>query len=233
MHSGGISYAMQALRGLAVSALGAIPLGVINVTAMQIAIHQGYSKAWIFAAGAAIVEVIYARVLLVGLKKLLRFRKWLQVMDWLAFAIVAVLAVASLYAAMHPAEQQAIFIRKLTLPTAFLLGMGISAANPMQFPYWFGWSAVFINSGKLGTGVPDFNAYTLGIGIGTLLGLAVFILGGPLLANNLQNGQHWVQWGVGIVLAITALIFLIRLLRGGGSARSLDQSINRHKQVQP
>ena len=148
-------------------------------------------------------------------------------MDWVAFGIVAVLAIAATYAALHPAEANEVLLRPLSIYAALVLGISLSATNPMQFPYWLGWSTILVSSNRIGTGNRNFNIYTLGIGLGTLAGLAIFIYGGPLLINHLDNAQAIIQWAVAVVLAATAIVFLLKILRGKGSAASLQQAANK------
>ena len=55
--------------------------------------------------------------------------------------------------------------------------------------------------------------YIAGIGIGTLIGNLVFILGGRLIVDRLNNNQHIIQYVIGSIFAITAMIILYKMIR--------------------
>ena len=50
-----------------VSFLGSLPLGTLNVAAMQISITEGVSAAMFFSLGSLLVEIIYVRISLVAM----------------------------------------------------------------------------------------------------------------------------------------------------------------------
>ncbi|HMP91664.1 MAG TPA: LysE family transporter, partial [Phnomibacter sp.] len=162
-----------ALWGLGISALGTLPLSVLNLAAMQISMSEGLRQATLFSLGVALVEVLYVRVSVVGINWIRRHALLLRFMDWIAFGIVATLAITTFIAAGQPDEQPHHPLLNSQV-NAFVLGMGMSAINPMQIPFWFGWSTVLFSKGVLTPGRKQYNWYTGGIGIGTLLGLAVF-----------------------------------------------------------
>jgi threonine/homoserine/homoserine lactone efflux protein len=53
--------------GLLISFLGSLPLGTLNVAAMQIGIQESYQNAIWFSIGSLLVEMIYVRISLVGI----------------------------------------------------------------------------------------------------------------------------------------------------------------------
>ncbi len=50
-----------------VSFLGSLPLGTLNVAAMQISISDGVVPAMLFSAGSLLVEIVYVRLSLVAM----------------------------------------------------------------------------------------------------------------------------------------------------------------------
>ena len=49
------------------SFIGSLPLGTLNVAAMQISISDGISQAMLFSLGSLLVEIIYVRISLVAI----------------------------------------------------------------------------------------------------------------------------------------------------------------------
>ena len=94
----------------------------------------------------------------------------------------------------------------------FWLGFTMSAINPVQIPFWFIWST-YLLSNKILLPLPlHFNIYTLGIGTGTLGGLAIFIFAGRWLLNKLKASNRVINIIVGIVFIVSAAIQLYRVL---------------------
>lgn len=197
------------LTGLFISFLGSLPLGTINIAAMQIAISDGVFPAVQFVVGALIAEVAYVRLSLIAMDWVRRQHRLFRILEWATLVIVVALAVSSFYAALHPTEQKNVILSS-SLPR-FFLGMLMSALNPMQIPFWFGWSTVLFTKKILQPIASQYNSYTLGIGVGTLLGNCVFIFGGLLIAERFTSNQHLVNWLVGGIFTITALVQLWRM----------------------
>jgi threonine/homoserine/homoserine lactone efflux protein len=94
-----------------------------------------------------------------------------------------------------------------------LLGFTMSLINPVQIPFWFGWSTVLFTKNILKPGVWNYNTYILGIGMGTFAGNCIFIFGGRLLVERLNASQHMLNWIIGGVFLFTALFQLYRIFR--------------------
>ena len=58
-----------------------------------------------------------------------------------------------------------------------------------------------------------YNAYIGGIGTGTFAGMCLFIFGGRFLVDSLNAHQDLLNWVIGGIFGITALIQLWRMLR--------------------
>ncbi len=213
-------YGKALLWGLAISALGTLPLGTLNVTAMQVAISDGLIHGIYFSLGVSLVEVAYVRISLVGIHWLRQHASLLRWMDWIAFAIVLTLAIGSFIAAMHPSETKS-FVLKTDLPL-IVLGLLMSALNPVQLPFWLGWSSFLFSKKVLHPHAAYYNWYTVGIGIGTMAGLAVFVFGGRLLVDVLNTRQSIINYVIGTVFLITAIIQLVKLLRHKGLAENTE-----------
>jgi threonine/homoserine/homoserine lactone efflux protein len=207
--------------GLAISALGTLPLGAINIAAMQVSISEGVVHAVFFSLGAALVEVVYVRISLVGINWIRHRATLLRYMDWLAFGIVAALAISSFIAAAAPSGSGKNIILSANVHP-FILGLGMSAVNPMQLPFWFGWSTVLFGKGILQATHPFYNWYTIGIGLGTLTGLAIFVIGGQVLVQKMNAHQQGINYFIAGIFAITALIFLYKIIFNKGAVAALQ-----------
>jgi threonine/homoserine/homoserine lactone efflux protein len=197
--------------GMLVSFLGSLPLGTLNIAAMQIAVSDGVTQAMLFSAGSLLVEIIYVRISLVAMDWIRKKEKILKALEWVTLIIVVALAASSFYAALHPSVEKNIVLDS-PLPK-FILGLVMSAVNPVQIPFWFGWSTVLFSKKILMPRADHYNSYIIGIGIGTFIGNCIFIFGGILIARRIQDNQHVLNWVIGGIFALTALIQLWKILR--------------------
>lgn len=203
-----------------VSFLGSLPLGTLNIAAMQISISDGAALAILFSMGSLLAEVIYVRLSLVAMDWIRKQEKIFRVLEWVTLAIVLALAASSFYAAMHPSVKKNIVLDS-PMPK-FLLGFVMSAVNPIQIPFWFGWSTVLFTKKILLPRKNHYNAYITGIGIGTFLGNCVFIYGGLLIASSINRNQHILNWVIGGIFAITALIQVWRMMRKKDTVHQME-----------
>jgi len=211
--------------GMIVSFLGSLPMGTLNVAAMQIAITEGVPPALLFAFGMLLVEMVYVRISLVAMDWVRRQKTLLKILDWLTVAIVLALAASSFYAALHPQVSKNVILSS-TL-NKFLLGVIMCAVNPVQIPFWFGWSTVLFSKKILLPQTRFYNLFIIGIGIGTFLGTMVFIYAGKLVSGTIQNNQSLLNWIIGGIFLLTALLHTIKIFRH----RSVDHQVDHPEEV--
>ncbi len=203
-----------------VSFLGSLPLGTLNVAAMQISATNGIYPAILFACGSLLVEIIYVRVSLVAMDWVRKQEKIFRILEWITLAIVIALAISSFYAAVTPSVKEN-FILSSTL-NRFLLGATMSALNPVQIPFWFGWSTVLFTKNVLLPRNDHYNTYIVGIGLGTFIGNCVFIYGGQFVADKLNDNQHILNWVIGGIFSVTAIIQLWKIFSKKDAVHQLE-----------
>jgi threonine/homoserine/homoserine lactone efflux protein len=206
--------------GMFVSFLGSLPLGTLNVATMQISMSDGFWPAFWFSLGSLITELIYVRISLLAMDWVRRQQKLFRILEWLTLLIVVALAVSSFIAATHEDVEKNVILSS-TLPK-FVLGMLMCAVNPVQIPFWFGWSTVLFTKKILEPRVSHYWFYIGGIGIGTLMGNFLFIYGGQLVADKINNNQGKLNFVIGCIFALTALIQLWKMFRKKGVEHRLE-----------
>ena len=206
--------------GMLVSFLGSLPLGTLNIAAMQISVSSGIRAALLFSLGSLLAEVIYVRLSLVAMDWIRKQEKVLKVLEWFTLGIVLALAIASFYAAAHPTQEKNVILDS-NLPKV-ILGFTMSAINPVQIPFWFGWSTVLFSKKILLPRADHYNTYIVGIGIGTFAGNLLFILGGRLIADKIHNNQHVLSWIIGGIFLITALVQMWKMFRKKDAVHQLE-----------
>ncbi|MEO6682127.1 MAG: LysE family transporter [Ginsengibacter sp.] len=208
--------------GMLISFLGALPLGSLNVMGMQISVQEGIRPAFYFLAGTIVVEVIYVRLSLIGINWVRKQKKLFKWMEWITVAIILALAIGSFIAAMKSGDNAKNVMLENNI-NSFFLGIILCAINPVQIPFWFGWSTVLFTKKILKPENRFYNTYIFGIALGTLLGGFVFIFGGPWIVNKLDANDRTINWVVGGIFAVTAVILLIKILLNKDASEKLGE----------
>ena len=174
-----------------ISFLGQLPLGNMSFTATQICIQEGAKKAWMYAIGVAIVEMLYLRFALTGMDWVVQHRSWFVALGWITVLLFLVLGMLAFISARKQKKEERSVILDNQLHR-FLLGLTMSALNPVQIPFWFLWTSTMIQTRVLPVTAPAFHVFTMGAGLGTIAGLALYIHGGNWLVkrNNTSNKTH-------------------------------------------
>lgn len=200
-----MSFIGTALLGWLVSFLGQLPLGNMSITATQIGLEEGFKKAWQFSLGVAIIEIIYLRIALSGMNWVVAHNLFFNVLNWMAILLFLTLGIVSIIAASKKKEQKKALLLNNKI-SRFLLGVTMSAINPVQIPFWFTWSVSLIKSEMLTPSNEYYNYFTIGAGTGTLTGLGFYIYGGKWLIKKLNASQSAINKFMGGVFILTALI---------------------------
>lgn len=198
--------------GMLISFLGSLPLSSLNVAAMQISITDGYSHALSFGMGILIVEIIYVRISLVAMDTIRKHEKILKALEWVTLFIVVAIAVSSFVAAAKNNAGTKNILLSNSMPR-FVLGLLMSAVNPVQIPFWFGWSTVLFTKKILLPQDDYYNVYILGIGLGTFIATCVFIFGGKFIVEKLNTNQQTLHLIIGGIFTVTSMIQIWKMLR--------------------
>lgn len=201
--------------GLLISFLGSLPLGTLNVAAMQIGLNEGIANAMLFAFGAVIVEMIYVRLSLIGIDWLSKRETFLKVVEWLSIVILLALATGSFLAASKNGQSSKPEWLNLDINRFFLGALGCSI-NPIVVIFWFGWSTVLFSKKILEAKNAFYYPYIAGIGIGGYAGTCVFIFGGKWLVDKIQSAQGYMNWVIGGIFVLTAIIQVVQIACGKG-----------------
>jgi threonine/homoserine/homoserine lactone efflux protein len=208
------------ITGIFISFIGALPLGTINLSAMQLAITDGVQPAIVFALGMIPPDIFYVLVTLLAMQWIQKQKKLFKVLEWVTLSIVVALAAANFYAALHPAVHKNVLLSS-TLPP-FLLGMVMNGVNPLQIPFWFGWNTILFTKKLLLPQWSHYALYTAGVSVGLFAGTAIFIFGGKLVAEKISNNQNILSFVIGGIFTLTALYQIWKMQKKKDVAHKLE-----------
>ncbi|MCC7503874.1 MAG: LysE family transporter [Saprospiraceae bacterium] len=207
--------------GLSVSFLGTLPPAVLNLIAIEVGLSKGMLAAFMFSAGIWTVEMLFVRVSLVAIEWFSRRAGWFRVIEWLSVIILAGLAYGSFQAAMSEASPDTSRAGFLPDWHPFLIGASLRALNPTMIPFWFGWGTILMKQGVLEPRSSHYTLFSFGLGMGTLAGHSIYIIGGSLAAGFLMNWQHVFYWVIGGLFSLTVVLQLLRILSNKDIAEQL------------
>nr|WP_294858465.1 LysE family transporter [uncultured Fluviicola sp.] len=198
------------LVGGFISLIGTLPFGVLNILVFTIGARESVQDALLFAFGVVLSEIVIVACCLKWFK--LQFKKTnsIQILQYLMVGFIFFLAFQQIQQIGIPPEQKTDFLAS-NWPR-FLLGVGLSAINPSQFPFWITWNEILTNKGILQTR-RNRNGYLAGIGIGTFTGLSCFIFASQLIHDStelLQSKTYYLS--VAGIFALTGIILLVKLV---------------------
>jgi len=183
----------------------------MSITSTQIAVSEGFKNAWKYSIGVALVEIIYLRLVLKGVDWILQHRVFFMVLGWLTVAFFLSLGVASFISAAKQKEDKKALLLNNKL-NRFFLGITMSALNPAQIPFWFIWSSYVMDLHLLNSSTIEFNLFTLGCGIGTISGLALYMYGGNYLITKMNASTKTMNKIMGVIFFIAGIAQLWRML---------------------
>lgn len=201
------------IAGLLISFLGALPLGSLNITVFDISATQSIENALLFAFAAIFIELVYVRLTLWGSNKIVLEGKWVYIVFSLAITLLLYLGISSLLTATQVGE---LSLTKSALPkitSPILLGLLLSALNPLQIPFWFTWNKVLESKEILEHKTISFISYMFGIGAGTLIGMLIFIYVGKLIVDSYSKYAQWSNFLLGLLYVGFSFYLLFLLYR--------------------
>ena len=201
--------------GWLVSFLGQLPLGTMSITTTQIAVEEHYKNAWKYAIGVALIEIVYLRLILSGVNWITQNKLFYDIFGWLAVILFLVLGVVSFVSAIKQKKNEKGLLLRNNLDR-FLLGITMSAANAAQIPFWFIWSTYVIDLKGMERTNLDYNLFTIGSGVGTISGLALYMYGGKILVEKIKDGTKKLNIIMGIIFIIAAIAQSFRMFAGNG-----------------
>ncbi|WP_341900990.1 LysE family transporter [Fluviicola taffensis] len=203
-------YKRAGLYGGFISLIGTLPFGVLNILAFTIGARESIQDALLFSLGVVLSEMMIVACCLKWFKLPFKKTSSVELLQYLMVGFIFFLAFQQIQQIGTPSEEKTDMLAS-NWPR-FLLGAGLSAINPSQFPFWITWNGILKNKGLLQT-TRNRNGYLIGIGIGTFCGLCCFILASQLIHDStelVQSKNYYLS--VSGIFALTGIILLVRLL---------------------
>ncbi|NIJ52932.1 LysE family transporter [Dyadobacter arcticus] len=202
-----ISLPLNFITGLIVSFLGTLPLGVLNITIMDVSLKKGMKSAFRFALACAIVELVYSYISVQLTKSIIEFPALRPATE--VIAIVTLFGMGIYYVRKHNNPTAG----KQKTVSSFYLGTILSILNVLAFPFWILYTTLLQGKGIVGLSQDSLIAfYVLGISIGTIAGLLPFAYASRLLSRIIAVHQHRMDRMIGCIFILLSLCQFVSII---------------------
>jgi threonine/homoserine/homoserine lactone efflux protein len=195
--------------GFLVSFLGSLPPGTTNVLEVQLAATRGYEQATWFSIGCMVAEILCVSLCLMVMDKITRAAKLMRSLEWVSLLVLIWIIVSSFASLKGIASAQLQF----TQVSPFLFGLILMAMNPVQLPFWAGWTTLLMQRGLLkGDRLEQVN-YVFGTAVGSILASIIFIAGGQAITHWMVGKEKVIQWTFTGIFILIAAIQVVKMIR--------------------
>jgi threonine/homoserine/homoserine lactone efflux protein len=190
--------------GFLISFVGSLPPGTTNLILIDIA-GGNTVNAISFAIGCFVAELLCVKFCLMIIHGAYRLRFLQKIIQWLSLALLILLSFASfMISTSFLSAAAAILLPDSKSP--FVIGFLIMIFNPVQIPFWTGWTLIVVERRSATLDFSEQLMYLLGIGVGSLLASAAFIFAGDYLSGFLQRHQQVLHFILGCTFGVMAII---------------------------
>jgi threonine/homoserine/homoserine lactone efflux protein len=170
--------------GIMSSFVGALPLGMLNLTVLQLSLAHRQRQAVLFSLGAVIVEFLQIFFTFLMMDLLLHIPQLNSILAIVSIPILLFLGFKNLKNSVYTEGSS------LTNKNAFLQGVLLSFANVLVYPFWLLWGNLFVKNGWLQPDALSYSTFAFGASLGTFGAFLAFILLGTVLWQHLQRFQR-------------------------------------------
>lgn len=174
-----------------------------------------------FALGCMMAEVICVYLCVKIMDRISQSKLLIKSMEWISLMVIAWLVVSSFSTVKDPSPIDVPVIPSHISP--FVFGLLLMAVNPVQIPFWVGWTTIMIERKLLPPDGRENTLYITGIAAGSLLASVLFIAGGRAISDWIVGREFLMQWVFGAALVIIAITQIVKIVRRRRSGQSPGQ----------
>ena len=197
------------LVAFAISYVGSIPPGTINISVMQLSILKKHRAAFFLALAATLVEFIYAGITV-------QFHIFLNNNETISsyFQIITAIALIGLGISNLVSKSSSKSVKitqKITGRHGFRKGLILGFLNPMSIPFWLAITTYLENDDLISVEDFAFWAYLIGLAAGTFCLLLTIDAAGKRFTQ-VSDNDFLVHKVPGFILLSLGVYFLGKLI---------------------
>ena len=176
--------------GFTSSFIGTLPLGMLNLTVLQLSLANRQKQAMAFSWGATVIEFAQILITLLGMNVLLTIPQLSNIFSIFSIPILIYLAVQNLKKGSNTEGSNPETSRgHLTTKSTFYQGIVLGFANVVVYPFWLLWGNIFVQNGWLKPTPEAYFYFSFAAAVGTFGAFLFFILLGKILWKRLTRLQ--------------------------------------------
>jgi hypothetical protein len=198
--------------GFAVSFIGSIPLGYLNLFGYQIYSTSNFNQLNLYLFGVLIVEAIVIYTTLKLSSKLSMNPKWKNYISIFSFIFLLGIAILTYSSTSNTSNALDKYNSYLSY-SAIISGVILSSLNFAQIPFWMSWNLYLTNEKYIVVEDKKDLFYVLGTVIGTYFGMLAIIFSIQAAKNEDYISPTFFSkyiWVIFLVLAIFQLFQIVR-----------------------
>ncbi len=190
------------------SALGALPVGLINLSLANRTIERGRKAGLAAATGAMLVEFIYTFVAVYFIDILVRNETIGQSIKLFSMIVLLVFAIYYLTKKSSPSKQ--VEVKKSDARNLFY-GIGIAGINMLIIPYWIFIGAWLKSNGFIFDEISSILLIAAGSALGAMAVFLVYVWLGMRVLGKLDRVAHYTNKVIGVLFLILAVVQCVRV----------------------
>lgn len=193
--------------------VGVIPPGLLNMTAAKISLKEGPGRGITFSSGVCLVVFIQTYVAAIFARYLSNRPDIVEILQRVAFVIFVLITIYFLVIARNQSEAKVDEEDVKSKQSRFFHGMLLSALNVFPIPYQAYMTITLASFGWMDFQRTSIITYVTGAAMGTFVMLYFYIFFFEKIKNKKITSQKSMNYSIGIITGIVALITLINILR--------------------
>lgn len=203
-----MNWITDAMLGYFIALIGVSLPGLINMTAVKVAIERSQSAAWRFCLGACITIFFQAWVAIAFATYLSRHTEIVDFLKGAGIFIFLLLSIVFFFQARRPKVEAEANRPDGGLP--IILGMGIAAMNFLNIPFYLSAGTLLESNGYITIYFPVYFFFVGGLTLGSGSALALYILGAGWIVKNIRFLARHLNYFLGGLFLLIAILQIVQ-----------------------
>lgn len=192
------------------SALGALPVGLINLSLANWTIKKGRRAGFVASAGAILVEFVYTFIAVYFIDILVSnaaIEMWIQIFSIVLFSLL------SLYYYRSSLKQESIETEvKSGSKHSFWYGVGVTSINLLILPYWVFLTIWLKSNGYIIEDLREVIWIALGSALGAGAVFFIYVQLGNYIVRRIAHVNTYTNRALALLFGILAIVQLVRVI---------------------
>jgi threonine/homoserine/homoserine lactone efflux protein len=198
--------------GLFVALVGVTPPGLLNMTAARISLKEGAARGIMFSTGVSLVVFIQTYIAAIFARYLSNRSDIVEILQRVAFVIFVLITIYFLVLASKQKEAK-VETEIKSKHGRLIHGMLLSVLNVFPIPYQAYMTITLASFGWMNFERTSIVTYVTGASMGTFVALYFYIFFFDKIKNRKFTSQTSMNYSIGIITGIIALVTFINILR--------------------